>query len=171
MGKLIFILGGARSGKSSFALEIAKKCKRVVFVATAQALDREMVKRIKLHKESRPGHWDTIEEPRNIEAVLKKIKNKYDCVIIDCLTLLISNLILSGLAQEAIKGKINKLMLVFKKINCKVIVVSNEVGFGIVPDNKLGRDFRDMSGKINQIVAKESDRVIFMVAGLPLKIK
>ncbi len=171
MSKIIFILGGARSGKSSFALELAKKHKRVAFIATCQALDCEMAKRIKLHKKSRPRHWDTLEEPKDIEAILNKISDKYDCIIIDCLTLLISNLILSGLTKKSIEEKINKLMFALKKINCRVIVVSNEVGLGIVPDNKLARDFRDISGRINQVVAKEADRVIFMVSGLPVKIK
>ena len=141
MKKITFILGGARSGKSSYVLELARKYKKVAFIATCQALDKEMAKRIKLHKESRPKDWDTFEEPKEIEATLKKLTNKYDCIVIDCLTLLVSNLFLSGLNKKTIEKKISKLMAVLKKVNCRAIVVSNEVGMGIVPDNKIARDF------------------------------
>jgi len=171
MKKITFILGGARSGKSNYALELAKKYKKVAFIATCETLDKEMSKRIKLHKESRPRHWDTFEEPKDIEATLKKLTNKYDCIVIDCLTLLVSNLFLSGLSQKLIEDTINKLVPMIKKINCKVIIVSNEVGMGIVPGNELGRNFRDVAGRVNQIIAKGCDNVIFMVSGIPWRIK
>ena len=171
MNEITFILGGARSGKSSYALSVAKKYKKVAFIATCEALDNEMTKRIKLHKESRPKHWDTFEEPKDIEGTLKKLINKYDCIVIDCLTLFISNLFLSGFNKDAIEKKISKLIAALKKINCRIILVSNEVGMGIVPDNKLGRDFRDLAGRVNQMVAKNADKVFFIVAGIPLKIK
>ena len=171
MKKITFILGGARSGKSTYALELARKYKKVAFIATCEALDKEMAKRIRLHKESRPKYWDTFEEPKEIETTLKKLVNKYDCIVIDCLTLLVSNLFLCGLNKDAIEEKISKLISALKKINCRVILVSNEVGMGIVPDNKLARDFRDVAGWINQIVARESDDVIFMVSGIPWRIK
>lgn len=171
MGKIVFILGGARSGKSAYALELAKKHKRVAFIATCQALDKEMASRIELHKKSRPKHWDTLEEPKDIKAIVGKVKDKYDCIIIDCLTLFISNLLLSGSSKAAIEKIINDLIPALKRINCMVIIVSNEVGMGIVPDNKLSRDFRDISGRVNQIVAREAGKVILTAAGLPLKIK
>ena len=171
MKKITFILGGARSGKSTYALELARKYKKVAFIATCEALDKEMAKRIRLHKESRPRHWDTFEEPKEIEATLKKLTNKYDCIVIDCLTLLVSNLFLSGLNKKTIEEKISKLIAALKKVNCRVMLVSNEVGMGIVPDNKMARDFRDVAGRANQIVAAEANEVFFMTAGLPLKIK
>jgi adenosylcobinamide kinase/adenosylcobinamide-phosphate guanylyltransferase len=171
MKKITLILGGARSGKSSYALELARKYKKVAFIATCQALDKEMAKRIKLHKESRPKDWDTFEEPKEVEAILKKLTNKYECIVIDCLTLLVSNLFLSGLNKKTIEDKISKLVAVLKRVNCRVIMVSNEVGLGIVPDNKMARDFRDVAGRVNQIIAAEADEVFFMAAGLSIKIK
>jgi len=170
MKNITFILGGARSGKSTHALELARKYKKVAFIATCEPLDREMANRIKLHKKSRPKHWDTFEEPKDIEATLKLI-NKYDCLVIDCLTLFVSNLFLSGLNKKTIEDKITKLMVGLKKVNCRIILVSNEVGMGIVPENKMARDFRDIAGRVNQIAAAAANEVFLMTAGLPLKIK
>lgn len=171
LGKIIFILGGARSGKSAYALELAKKYKKVAFIATGEPKDLEMQRRISAHKKNRPRHWQTLEEPKNIGLPLKIIKNNYDCLVIDCLTLWVSNLILAGYSQSSIEGKVNKILLSLKRSKATAIIVSNEVGLGIVPLNQLSRRFRDIAGKINQIVAKEADTVIFMVSGLPAKIK
>lgn len=171
MSKIILVLGGARSGKSSYALEIAKAHKKVVFIATAEANDQEMLRRIQLHKKVRPRHWHTIEEPVNIAAVLKKSGDKYDCLIIDCLTLLVSNLILQGFSQEIIKERIEQIISILKKYRGTAIIVSNEVGLGIVPNNKLGREFRDLAGLINQIFARDAHQVIFMISGIPWRIK
>jgi adenosylcobinamide kinase/adenosylcobinamide-phosphate guanylyltransferase len=171
MSKITFILGGARSGKSTHALELAKKYKQVAFIATCQALDIEMEQRIGLHRKNRPQHWKTFEEEKDIALALKKTGNKFDCIIIDCLTLLISNLLLSGSSENLIEDKINKTIPIIRKLKGKVIIVSNEVGLGIVPNTRLGRDFRDIAGKINQIVAKNSDEVFFMISGIPWRIK
>ncbi len=171
MGKITLILGGARSGKSSCALELARKHKRVAFIATCQALDKEMEKRIKLHRQARPKHWKTFEEPKDVSSLLTKIGSEFDCFIIDCLTLLISNLILDGYKQEAVLKKVNAVLGILKKKKAEAIIVSNEVGLGIVPANRLGRDFRDIAGQANQTVAQQAGQVFFMAAGLPLKIK
>ncbi len=171
MNKLTFIVGGARSGKSTLALEIAKKYKRVAFVATCQPLDKEMQYRIKLHKESRPKNWDTFEEPVNLDKLFLEMKSKYDCVIIDCLTLLVSNLMMKKKTLGEILEQVGQMITVLKAKNLKAIIVSNEVGLGIVPDNKLARDFRDIAGKVNQLVAKKSNEVFFTVSGIPMKIK
>lgn len=171
MGKITFILGGARSGKSTYALSLAKKRKKVAFIATCQGLDQEMQKRIKLHKKTRPLHWQTFEEPQKISALLSKISGEFEVILIDCLTLLVSNLMLGGNKENVIEEEIKKILIAVKKIKSQVIIVSNEVGLGIVPNNKLARDFRDIAGKINQIVAKESDEVFFMVSAMPLKVK
>lgn len=171
MGKITFILGGARSGKSSYALELAKKYKRVAFIATCQPLDSEMKRRIRLHKELRPQHWQTFEAPKDIPAILEKIGVKFDLIIIDCLTLLLSNLLLEGLKEAAIEEQAGKVVSVLNKIKSESIIVSNEVGLGIVPQNKLARDFRDISGRVNQIVTEGSAKVFFMLSGLPLKLK
>jgi len=171
MSKIILILGGARSGKSTYALTLAKKYKKVAFIATCQGLDKEMKERIRLHKEARPENWKTFEETKDLAPLLMNMRNSFDCIIIDCLTLLVSNLILGGYKEEKILKKINELLGSIKKNKTKVIVISNEVGLGIVPANKLGRDFRDIAGKINQIVAAEADIVFFIVSGMPLKVK
>jgi len=171
MGKITFIVGGARSGKSSYALKLAEKSKRVAFIATGLGFDKEMKERISIHKKIRPSHWETFEEPKRLSNILKKIHIKPQVVIIDCLTLLVSNLLLKGTSREKIEEEIKKAIKVLKSAKYKSIIVSNEVGLGIVPQSKLGRDFRDLAGKINQITAKESDDVFFMTSGLPLKIK
>ena len=171
MAKIILILGGARSGKSTYALSLAKEKKRIAFIATCQALDKEMKERIKLHKKARPKDWQTFEEPREIGLLLGKMGNSFDCIIIDCLTLLVSNLLLSGGNQTIIEEEINKILAGLKNKKAKVIIVSNEVGLGIVPEHKMGRVFRDIAGRVNQLVAQRVDEVWFVVAGLPLKIK
>ncbi|MDD4183136.1 MAG: bifunctional adenosylcobinamide kinase/adenosylcobinamide-phosphate guanylyltransferase [Candidatus Omnitrophica bacterium] len=173
MGKIIFILGGARSGKSSFALKLAKKSKKnkVAFIATGQARDCEMKKRILLHRLTRPSNFKTFEEALNLSGLLKKISSGFDVIIIDCLTLLVSNLMLKKFKEEKILDEINKISTILKKINIKAIIVSNEVGLGIVPQTKLGRGFRDIAGKVNQAVAKNADNVFFMVSGLPWRLK
>jgi len=171
MNKITLILGGARSGKSSYALRLAKKYKKVAFIATCLGLDKEMQERIRLHKESRPKHWKTFEEPRDLARLIGKLGNGFDCILIDCLTLLVSNLILSKNSQEQILEKIEELLAVLSKKKAKVIMVSNEVGLGLVPVNKLGRDFRDIAGRVNQMVAKNAGEVFFILAGIPLKIK
>lgn len=171
MGKTTLILGGARSGKSAQALNLARKAKKVAFVATCQGRDAEMKKRILKHKADRPSHWETFEEPQELAELLVKMDDSFDCIIIDCLTLLVSNLLLAGCKDEIIVDKIKAFLLPLKKKKAKAIIVSNEVGLGIVPDNKLGRRFRDIAGKVNQIVAQESDEVLFIVSGLPLIVK
>lgn len=172
MNKITFIIGGARSGKSSYAIELAKKLgKKVAFIATCEPLDREMKRRAELHKKRRPSFWYTFEETKNIIALLKKLDPKFKVVIIDCLTLFISNLLSRGLKDEAIEDQIEKILKILKSAKYKSIIVSNEVGLGIVPANHLARRFRDLAGRINQIVAKKADSVIFMISGLPLSTK
>jgi len=169
MGKIIFVIGGARSGKSTYALGLANKFKRVAFIATCQGLDKEMRQRIALHKQSRPKHWETFEEPRDVSKVLKR--KEFDCVIIDCLTLLISNLLLSGDSISLIESKAKEVIALLKRAKGKAIVISNEVGMGIVPKNKLSREFRDIAGIVNQAFARASDETIFMLSGIPMKLK
>lgn len=171
MGKITFILGGARSGKSQFAIKLArKKAKKVAFIATCQPKDLEMKKRIALHRKIRPTIWQTFEEPQDLTLLLKEIGSKFELIIIDCLTLWISNLLLKGVKASAIENKINKIMVALKAAKSQSIIVSNEVGLGIVPENRLARDFRDIAGRINQIVADKSSEVFFMVSGIPVKI-
>ena len=171
MSKLIFVTGGARSGKSNYALSIAKKHKRVAFIATCQPLDQEMAKRIKLHRQSRPENWQTFEEPQKVALMLNKMDGNFDCVLIDCFTLLVSNLLLAKFTESKIFGEIQSILTNIKKKKATTIIVSNEVGLGLVPNTRLGRDFRDIAGKVNQLVAEKANEVFFTVSGIPLKIK
>jgi adenosyl cobinamide kinase/adenosyl cobinamide phosphate guanylyltransferase len=177
MGKkeLVFILGGARAGKSTFALSMANGLSdKVSFVATAEALDDEMEARIKTHRAERSSNWSTVEEPRNLDLALQKV-GESEVVIVDCLTLLVSNWMMSEPDVDAMNAKVLQVIDDFLKTvsagNQTVICVSNEVGLGLVPDNALGRIYRDTLGRVNQLVAAEADRVYLVVAGLPLQIK
>ena len=174
MGKLILILGGARSGKSSFAVAQAKKLSSdrsgVVYVATASALDEEMKRRIERHRKRRPASWKTVEERADISKILDKL-GKASVVIIDCLTILISNLLLSGERGAAILKRMKNFFRTLKKRNFTTLIVSNEVGMGIVPENSLSRNFRDIAGQTNQILAELADEVYLLQAGIPIKIK
>ncbi len=171
MGKIIFIVGGARGGKSSYALTLAATAKKVAFIATCEALDDEMARRIRKHKQERPKHWITFEEPLNVSALIRKISANHDFILIDCLTLLVTNLLLKKRKTKEIEGEILLVLNALKKHKGISVIVSNEVGMGIVPDSRLGRGFRDIAGLINKIVAERSGRVVFMVAGVPLTIK
>jgi adenosylcobinamide kinase/adenosylcobinamide-phosphate guanylyltransferase len=172
VGRIIFILGGARSGKSSYATALANKSgKRVAFIATCQGLDEEMRARIASHKKLRPSSWKTFEEPLDIRKALKNAGSRFDIILIDCLTLLVSNLLLKDIEGAAIEKEIAAIVGELKKMKPDSIIVSNEVGLGIVPDNNLARNFRDIGGRVNQIVAKEADEVCFLVSGLPVKVK
>lgn len=172
MGEIVFILGGARSGKSSYAVELAKGIdEKVAFIATCLPLDAEMKQRVGIHKKQRPSHWRTFEETENIPALLEKIGSKFNIVVIDCLTLLLSDFLLKNFDEEDIENRINEMLRTLKQAKCKSIIVSNEVGLSIVPKNRMARKFRDLAGRINQKVAQKADKVLFMVSGLPLKIK
>jgi len=168
MGKLTFILGGARAGKSGFALELAQKSgKKVTFIATATPLDSEMRERIKDHKKVRPRNWETIEITNNLDKKIDQEKNRV--ILIDCLTIYVSHLM--NLNQDKILSQVKKIIGAIKKSNSEVIVVSNEVGCGIVPNNKLGREYRDVLGKVNQMFAWAADEFYTMFAGIPINIK
>jgi adenosylcobinamide kinase/adenosylcobinamide-phosphate guanylyltransferase len=171
MGKIIFIIGGARSGKSLYAINLAKTMsEKVVFLATGVACDEEMKERIEKHKEIRPNIWQTVEEPIEIEKVLNTLDSSVDCIIIDCLSFWVSNLLIS-LGKEKIINRTAQIIKMAKKITPKLIIVSNEVGMGIVPNTSEGRIFRDILGKVNQIVANLADEVFFLLSGIPIKLK
>lgn len=171
MRKIIFITGSVRSGKSDFAVKLAKKFKqRVVFIATCPPLDEEMRYRVKKHRRKRPQDWRTIEEDIHLPAVIDKLR-KEEVAIVDCITLWISNLLLSNIGERAVLKKVKELVESLKKAKASVILVSNEAGWGIVPDNKLSRIFRDIAGITHQKISKVSDDVYLMVGGIPLKLK
>lgn len=172
MRKFIFILGGARSGKSSYAVDLAKKLrKRTALIATCTSPDGEMKKRIKMHEKSRPRQWKVVEEGKDIASALINLKNKYETVLIDCLGLWVSNLLAEDMMDKEIRNHISKLIKSISRLKGITILVSNEVGAGIVPDNPLARRFRDLLGTANQMIAKKADEVVFMQSGIPMIIK
>lgn len=170
---LILVTGGTRSGKSSFAQTLAGAVKgRKAFIATAEPLDQEMKQRITRHRKKRPAGWDTIEEPLHLAKTLKRCGESYDVVLIDCLTLWISNLLVNkSMNEKAILKKISTLIASCKEIPSRVVMVTNELGMGIVPANRLSRRYRDLVGKANQQIAAEADEVYFLVSGIPMKLK
>lgn len=165
--KLTLVLGGARSGKSRYAEGlIAALPPPWVYVATAQAQDHEMAARIRTHRARRGPSWHTIEAPRDLAAALAAREEAP--ALVDCLTLWLSNLML---AEADIGAEIDELEKSLAAAKSPVVLVANEVGSGIVPDNVLGRRFRDLQGLLNQRIAASADRVVLMVAGLPLAVK
>ena len=178
--KIIFVTGGAKSGKSSFVLDKLSGVEgRKAFIATAEALDDEMKERIGRHKAERGDEWEPYEVPLNVSEALVDAAGRHSAVVLDCLTIWLSNVLIG----EADTGEnVNKLVDTLKEIKespvcssgtgCSVIyIVSNEVGMGIVPENGLAREFRDLAGNLNQRVAEISDEVYLVVAGIPVKIK
>ncbi len=173
--RLTLVLGGARAGKSTYAQRLAEDGGRVLFVATAVAGDADMEARIRAHRESRPADWDTMEEPLALTGALAAGADGYDTVLLDCLTLWVSNLLLRGAEDEPvaldIPAEVGRLLETYERGAASWIVVSNEVGLGVVPPTDLGRRYRDELGRANQIVAAAADDVFFLAAGLPLTLK
>jgi len=176
--QLILILGGARSGKSTHAEKLAAEMgTNVLYIATAEAGDDEMAERIIAHRAARPDTWQTLEAPRNVGQVLENIDGHPDALLLDCLTLLVTNILLSmedepqAEIETAIQVEIDNLLATRKRLNVPLIIVSNEVGLGLVPEYPLGRIFRDVLGRANQHLAAQADHVIFMVAGMPMTVK
>ena len=205
--KFILILGGARSGKSSFAQSMATKLgEKVLFVGTGQPLDEEMASRIEEHKRIRPKNWRTLEIDVKVGQRLKERIEDADVVLLDCLTLLVSNILTKAgeesschcepfvschsegekrpknlawdrlgeaisEAEKQVMAEVKGLIECINKHKGTFIVVSNEVGLGLVPENKLGRVYRDLLGKANQLLAQHADEVYFMASGIPVKIK
>jgi adenosylcobinamide kinase / adenosylcobinamide-phosphate guanylyltransferase len=166
------VLGGVRSGKSRYALQLAAHAQRVTFLATAELReDEEMQRKIERHRADRPQHWTTIEEPLNLAAAIGSASN-CDLLLIDCLTLFAGKLLeVHGENPPAIAESVDGLCDALTASSRSVVLVSNEVGSGVVPAFELGRRYRDLLGEINQRVAAVADHVVLMVAGLPLVLK
>lgn len=163
------VLGGTRSGKSAYALDLARRSGlSPVYLATATVWDDEMRARIDRHRGERDGSWRTVEEPLALVAAMQRQAADRTVVLVDCLTLWLSNVILAGLDAEA---EIAALIAAIPGLPGPVVLVSNEVGSGIVPDNALAREFRDLQGRLNQAVARVCDGVILVTAGLPIVLK
>jgi adenosylcobinamide kinase/adenosylcobinamide-phosphate guanylyltransferase len=169
---VILITGGARSGKSSHAVNLAMACPgRRFFIATAEALDDEMTARIERHRADRPSAFETIEEPLRICEVLESLSSRSGVVVIDCVTLWLSNLLGRGDGDASIFAEAERLASCAQRLAPATILVSDEVGWGIVPMDPVGRRFRDLLGWANQKIARVADQVILMVAGYPLRVK
>ena len=183
LSQFTLITGGARSGKSYFAELLAAHAKRpVIYIATAQILDGEMALRVKKHQQQRPSTWQLIEEPRNIRDRLLQLKDEDVVILLDCVTLWLSNLLLAGQSQNdldlfnselepQILNIVKDVAQLAQEIKPQVIFVSNEVGQGIVPEYPLARAYRDLAGRSNQILAHSADQVYMVVAGFPMEIK
>ena len=172
--QLVLILGGVRSGKSRYAQQMASDTgNRVLFLATAEAGDDEMKRRIAKHKSSRPESWRTIEEQMDIAGVLRKNAARADAVIIDCITVWLSNLLMHNekLSEKEMTAEIDRLIDAYEQGEATYIIVSGEVGMGIVPEHPLGRIFRDYLGLANQRLAGKADSVVLMVAGIAMDLK
>ena len=169
------ILGGARSGKSRYAeINASESGLKVIYVATAQALDDEMQQRITHHQQQRPAHWQLIEEPIDLVSVIKNNINDQTCILVDCLTLWLSNQLCSDKHKLQFENNIDdliNLMVEIKRTKGKVIFVSNEISMGIVPMGEVNRQFVDEAGRLHQRLAEVCDNVILMVAGIPSHIK
>ena len=167
----LFIIGGARSGKSRFANERFSADTRIVFVATAEARDEDMAKRIARHRADRPSRWTTVEEPFDLVSRLRGLDGTCDGIIVDCLTLWVSNLLLRGDRDDTILENGDALAGVIRGGRSSITLVSNEVGAGVHPETAAGLRFRDLLGHVNQRVAAACQTVVLMVAGIPLAVK
>ncbi|MCC0634375.1 bifunctional adenosylcobinamide kinase/adenosylcobinamide-phosphate guanylyltransferase [Clostridioides sp. ZZV14-6154] len=185
MSQIILVTGGARSGKSNFAEKLClDRNNNTAYIATSIPFDDEMKDRVRKHQESRPKSWKTYEIYEDIYSIIKNIYEEHETVILDCVTLLVNNLMFShnlnieestqeeiNKLEEYIKEQISKLIKEIEKTNLYFVFVTNELGMGIVPGNKLSRIYTDIVGRINQYIASKSNEVYFVVSGIPMKIK
>ncbi len=169
------VLGGARSGKSRYAEQQAiESARQVIYIATAEAGDAEMQARIKRHREDRPQHWQTIEEPIKLAQVIQQYSDAKHCLLVDCLTLWLSNILFNhkGKVQQSVfEQETEALFEVLSEFSGQLILVSNEVGLGIIPMDKMSRRFVDEAGFLHQKIARLSDKVVMVTAGLPQHLK
>lgn len=176
---IVLVTGGARSGKSSFAEKyVAKYGKKIAYIATAQIFDDEMKFRVDLHQQRRPADWKTYEAPFDAHEAIIEAGKTHDMILFDCMTIYMSNLLFSLPDIEdskrnyaLIKEKVGKLIEAAKSIDGTVVFVTNEVGSGIVPDNHLSREYRDLAGLANQMVAAAAEKVFAVISGIPVDIK
>ena len=185
MSNIILVTGGSRSGKSNFAESLCKsKNNETAYIATSIPFDNEMKDRVRKHKESRPQNWTTYEIYKDIYSIVKDIANSHQTVILDCVTLLVNNLMFSydididnanpeqiNQLEKYIKDQVIKLIDEVRNTDLYFVLVTNELGMGIIPGNKLSRIYSEIVGRINQYIASQSDEVYFVVSSIPMKIK
>ncbi|HWF61598.1 MAG TPA: bifunctional adenosylcobinamide kinase/adenosylcobinamide-phosphate guanylyltransferase [Nitrospira sp.] len=169
--RIIFVIGGASSGKSETALQLAGSRGPRAFVATGQGLDDEMAVRIARHQASRSANWETVEEPLEVEAWLVKQGPRYRTILFDCVTLWLSNLVGTGLKESVVLARVEMLLQMMRIAAARVVIVSNELGFGLVPTEPTARAFRDLAGRVNQQIAAGADEVHLVVTGISLRLK
>ncbi|QJW46864.1 bifunctional adenosylcobinamide kinase/adenosylcobinamide-phosphate guanylyltransferase [bacterium BFN5] len=179
MSKIILVTGGARSGKSLFAERYAHQSgTRIAYIATAQIYDNEMKNRVDIHRSRRPAEWKTFEAPYAAEKAVAEAATTADTILFDCLTIYTSNLLLAQTAPidktaryQSVKQAIDRLIKSVESVSSTVIFVTNEVGMSIVPENALAREYRDLAGMVNQMVAASAHEVYLVVSGIPVNIK
>ena len=191
MGKLTLLLGGARSGKSSFAEKRAMEIggEKVLYVATSEIKDEEMEERVIKHRADRPSAWETVEAPRNVAQAIRQVRSDASVILLDCMTFLVANHLMEAAAPEDnpfdepsadpfdakieadVIAEVEALIAYVQEADVELLVVSNEVGLGLVPSYELGRAYRDVLGRANQILARNADEVLLLVAGIPMKVK
>ena len=173
MSRIILVIGGCRSGKSGFALEAAEKIAENdrFFMATSLLLDDEMKERVRKHQEERGPDWTTIETPIQLPAEIIKYSETGQVLLVDCITMWLNNLLFDEEVSPRIDAYIKDLKASLKKASCPIVLVTNEVGAGIVPENRLAREYRDRVGSVNQELAELADQVVMVVAGIPVWIK
>jgi adenosylcobinamide kinase/adenosylcobinamide-phosphate guanylyltransferase len=172
MAKTVFVTGGARSGKSRIAEEIAGGLGApICYIATGQAKDSEMAERIAAHRRRRGEKWHTVEEPLHLCEAVKEADGRFEAIMIDCVTLWLTNLLLTYDDDERPLAEVRMLAELLPELTTPLILVSNEVGMGIVPENALARTFRDLAGRANEILAATADEVYVMFSGIPLRLK
>lgn len=185
MSRIILVTGGARSGKSNFAEQLCRnRDNSTAYIATSIPFDNEMKDRVRKHKESRSSDWKTYEIYKDIYSIIKELNDNHETIILDCVTLLVNNLMFTydididdsnqeeiNELEAYIKDQVSKLLKEVRTTNLYFVVVTNELGMGVVPGNKLSRVYADIVGRINQQISAESDEVYFVVSGIPMKIK
>ena len=172
MAKVVFITGGARSGKSRLAESLAEGFGTpLCYIATGEARDEEMAVRIAAHRTRRGNGWQTVEEPIRLMEALKAAEGRFQAVLVDCVTLWLTNLLLSHEDADQALAEVQALAALLPELTIPIVLVSNEVGMGIVPDNSLARSFRDLAGTANQTLAAAADEVYVTFSGIPLKLK
>ena len=172
MKEIIFIIGGCRSGKSTYALQTAEKvpAEQKIFIATCVPQDDEMKRRVARHQTERNQNWVTVEAPLDLPEAILQNSRRGNVILVDCLTLWVSNLLMETGDENNIEDTASQLIEALEKAAGPIVLVSNEVGTGIVPENKLARKYRDIIGLVNQAVAKTAGKVIWMVAGIPVNV-
>ena len=172
MGRLLLVTGGTRSGKSRYAVERATTWgSHVLYVATCQPADEEMRERVRRHQAERPRTWTTVEPGAHVLPVIEAEGPGTDGIVLDCLTLYVSGLLMAGSGESEVMQQVEALCQALRNVGRPVALVTNEVGWGVVPETPLGRLFRDAAGRANQVAARHAQEVVLMVCGLPMVVK